>query len=82
MNYAERMGAQTARIYAYFSLGLANVLNGAWHDALEVLGTALTIGREGSVIVQGREHALSESAETIRERPHFGVLLKLVTHGP
>ncbi len=46
VNYAERMGSQTARIFAYFSLGLANVLNGAWHDALEVLGTALTIGRE------------------------------------
>jgi tetratricopeptide (TPR) repeat protein len=46
VNYAERMGAQTARIYAYCSLGLANVLNGAWHEALEVLGTALTIARE------------------------------------
>src|SRR5262249_22619907 len=46
VNYAERTGNQAGRIYAYFTLGLANVLNGAWHDALEVLGTALTIGRE------------------------------------
>ena len=29
VDYAERMGAHTARIFAYFSLGLANVLNGA-----------------------------------------------------
>ncbi len=46
MDYAERTGHQIARIFAYLCLGLANVLNRAWHDALEVLGTALTIGRE------------------------------------
>jgi hypothetical protein len=46
VDYAERRGSQIARIYAHLSLGLANVLNGAWHDALDVLGTALTIGRE------------------------------------
>jgi tetratricopeptide (TPR) repeat protein len=46
VDYAERTGSQIARIFAYFNLGLANVLNDAWHDALEVLGTALTIGRE------------------------------------
>jgi hypothetical protein len=34
-----------------FSLGLANVLNGAWHEALEVLGTALTIGRERRLLI-------------------------------
>jgi tetratricopeptide (TPR) repeat protein len=45
VNYAERMGAHTARIFAYLNLGLANVLNGAWHEALEVLETALTIAR-------------------------------------
>jgi hypothetical protein len=44
MDCGERTG--TARIFAYLCLGLANALNGAWHDALEVLGTALTIGRE------------------------------------
>jgi hypothetical protein len=43
---AERAGNQIGRISAYFYLGLANVLNRAWRDALEVLGTALTIGRE------------------------------------
>jgi adenylate cyclase len=46
VDYAERIGNHIARTFAYQSLGLANVLNGAWHDALEVLGTALTIGRE------------------------------------
>jgi ATP/maltotriose-dependent transcriptional regulator MalT len=46
VDYAERTGGQLARIYAYRNLGLANILNGAWHEALEVLGTALTIGRE------------------------------------
>jgi hypothetical protein len=37
MNYAERMGSQVGRILADLGLGLANVLNGAWHDALAVL---------------------------------------------
>ncbi len=46
VDYAERTGHQAGRIYAYLSLGIANVLNRAWHEALEVLGTALTIGRE------------------------------------
>ncbi len=46
MNHAERTGIQIVRIAAYHSLGVANVLNGAWHDALEVLGASLTIGRE------------------------------------
>jgi hypothetical protein len=51
MNYAERMGSQVGRILADLGLGLANVLNGAWHDALAVLGTALTIGRERRISV-------------------------------
>ena len=34
------------RVFAYLNLGLANVLNGAWHDALAALGTASTIARE------------------------------------
>jgi tetratricopeptide (TPR) repeat protein len=46
VDYAERTGAHIARIWAYLNLGIANVLNGAWRDALEVLGTALTIARE------------------------------------
>jgi hypothetical protein len=46
VDYAERVGSHTSRIFAYHSLGLAKVLNGAWCDALEALGTALTIGRE------------------------------------
>ena len=44
--YAERTGSHVGRMITYFHLGFANVLNGAWHDALEVLGTALTIGKE------------------------------------
>ena len=51
VDYAERTGNQLGRIYAYRSLGLAKILNRAWHDALEVLGTALTIGRERRLLV-------------------------------
>jgi tetratricopeptide (TPR) repeat protein len=46
VDYAERTGSHNLRIFAYLGLGIANILNGAWHDALEVLGTALTTGRE------------------------------------
>src|SRR5206468_5629792 len=46
VDYAERTGNPLGRIFAHLTLGLANVLNGAWHEALEVLGTPLTIGRE------------------------------------
>jgi hypothetical protein len=54
VDYAERAGNQAARIFAYLSLGIANVLNGARHEALEVLGTALTIGRERRLsVVEG-----------------------------
>jgi tetratricopeptide (TPR) repeat protein len=46
VNYAERTGSPVARILAYRNLGLANVLNRQWHDALEVLEVALRIGTE------------------------------------
>jgi tetratricopeptide (TPR) repeat protein len=46
VTYAEQMGSEFSRLFAHLCLGIANVLNGAWHDALEALGTALTIGRE------------------------------------
>ena len=46
VNYAERMASHVSRIFAYQVIGRANVLNETWHDALEVLGTALKIGRE------------------------------------
>src|SRR5262249_26280369 len=39
-------GSHVARSFAYLSLGLANLLNRAWRDALDALGTALAIGRE------------------------------------
>src|SRR5206468_473652 len=45
-DYTERTGTPVGRVLSYFSLGLANVLNRAWHNALEVLGTSLTIGGE------------------------------------
>jgi tetratricopeptide (TPR) repeat protein len=51
VDYAERTGNQITRIFAYLSLGHANVLNAAWNDALEALGTALTIGRERRLLV-------------------------------
>jgi hypothetical protein len=46
VSYAERMGSQVSRLFAYLSLGIADVLNKAWNDALEALETCLTIGRE------------------------------------
>ena len=46
VSYAERMGSHVSRLFAYLSLGIADVLNKAWNDALEALETALTIGRE------------------------------------
>jgi hypothetical protein len=48
---AERSSNQTAQMFAYFMLGLANVLNRAWHDALEALEKALEIGRERHLLV-------------------------------
>jgi tetratricopeptide (TPR) repeat protein len=46
VDYAERAGNQLARVIAYGTLGIANVLNREWHDALEALEQALAIGRE------------------------------------
>jgi adenylate cyclase len=46
VDYAERTGNELGRIFAYIILGLACVVNDAWHDALESLETAMTIGRE------------------------------------
>jgi hypothetical protein len=40
VNYAERMGSQISRVFAYLSLGIADAVNTAWNDALEALGTA------------------------------------------
>ena len=51
LNSAERMGNQFGRVFAYFSLGLANVMNRAWHDALKALEQALAIGRERRLLV-------------------------------
>jgi hypothetical protein len=52
MDYAERTGSAGPRMFASLMLGVANVLNGAWHEALEVLGTALTIARERRLSLQ------------------------------
>jgi tetratricopeptide (TPR) repeat protein len=51
VDYAERTGSQNARIFAYLHLGLANALNREWREALEVLETALTIGRERRLLL-------------------------------
>src|SRR5438093_26578 len=40
VEYAERTGNQLGRVSGYLTLGIASVLNGAWDDALEALGTA------------------------------------------
>jgi adenylate cyclase len=46
---AEKVGGEVARLFAYLSLGLANLLNRTWRDALEALEQALSIGRERKV---------------------------------
>ena len=45
LDYAERVGNPLGRLTGHRALGIANVLSGKWHEALEVLETALTIGR-------------------------------------
>jgi class 3 adenylate cyclase/tetratricopeptide (TPR) repeat protein len=46
LDYAERIGSYQGRVYAYSALGIANVMNHAWRDALDALEQALRIGRE------------------------------------
>jgi class 3 adenylate cyclase/tetratricopeptide (TPR) repeat protein len=46
VDYAERTGSEAGRLTAYLNLGRANILNRAWHDAIEVLEEALAIGKE------------------------------------
>jgi tetratricopeptide (TPR) repeat protein len=43
---AERIGSPLGIIFAYGALGIANILNRAWHNALEVLEKVLAVGRE------------------------------------
>jgi hypothetical protein len=43
---AERAGSSHGRITAYLNFGLANVLSGAWDDALGALEEALATGRK------------------------------------
>jgi predicted ATPase/class 3 adenylate cyclase len=46
LDYSERAGSHQGRVYAYAGLGIASVLNNAYHDALEPLELALRIGKE------------------------------------
>jgi hypothetical protein len=63
VDFAERTGNQVARIFAYQCLALANVLSGAWHDAPEVLRTALTTLRERRLTLnEGRVLAVMAAA--------------------
>jgi class 3 adenylate cyclase/tetratricopeptide (TPR) repeat protein len=43
---AERIGSPLGKIFAYWALGVANVLNREWRDALEPLEQAMAVGRE------------------------------------
>jgi tetratricopeptide (TPR) repeat protein len=51
VSYAERTGNQSARVWAYVTLGLSNSLNRTWRDALEALGTAFTIVTEHRLLM-------------------------------
>src|SRR5439155_1314349 len=43
---AEKTGNQTIRVFAFSALGLANVLDEQWREALDALGQARAIARE------------------------------------
>ncbi len=43
---AEKTGNQAIRVFAFSALGLANVLDEQWREALDALGQALAIARE------------------------------------
>jgi tetratricopeptide (TPR) repeat protein len=63
VDHAERTGSEAGRIIAYFCLGLANVLNGVWHDALEALEQALMIGKERRLsVIEGSVLAVMAAA--------------------
>jgi class 3 adenylate cyclase/tetratricopeptide (TPR) repeat protein len=67
VDYAGRIGSAFGRIQAYLALGVANVMNHAWDDALEVLDEALAIGRERRLqILEGRVLGVMAAA-------HFGL---------
>jgi class 3 adenylate cyclase len=51
VDVAERTSHQVGRVYSYLSLGLANVLNRTWRDALGALEHSLAVGRERRVRV-------------------------------
>jgi class 3 adenylate cyclase/tetratricopeptide (TPR) repeat protein len=64
LDSAERAGNPLGRITAYRALGIANVVNGARHEALEVLSTALTIGRERRLrVIEGGVLATMAAAQ-------------------
>jgi hypothetical protein len=48
---AERTGNQMGRIWTRLFLGLANVVSGAWQDALEIVGEARAIGAERRLLL-------------------------------
>jgi adenylate cyclase len=59
---AEKMGDAVGRVFGYLSLGLANLLNRSWRDALEALEQAFAIGRERQVRL-GEVRVLAAMAE-------------------
>jgi class 3 adenylate cyclase/tetratricopeptide (TPR) repeat protein len=48
VDVAEKTGSQPARVVAYFSLGLAHLLNDQWTEAVSGLEGALTIARDAN----------------------------------
>jgi adenylate cyclase len=61
---AEKAGGTVLRVAGYLGLGLANLLNRIWHDALEVLEKALEIGRERQVrFMEGQVLAAMAAAQ-------------------
>jgi class 3 adenylate cyclase/tetratricopeptide (TPR) repeat protein len=52
VGYADQLASPYARIMGSFSLGVAHLLNCAWHTALETFEEALAIGRERRLLLQ------------------------------
>src|SRR5262249_34876180 len=50
VDYAERTGNQVSRGFAYLALGIANVLNREWHDALQAIEAARSLGGERRIL--------------------------------
>jgi len=71
---AEKTGNQAIRVFAFSALGLANVLDEQWREALDALGQALAIAREAAPAFRGKRSCwhtwLARSSGWVTPRRH------------